>query len=109
MSLAPHRRVSLILPVGSSRAGIAAIRVVLYLLRTVRVELDLLRGPAAEEAALPSQAGSPGAVLFVRAISEAPDGSPISEPDFERGLRSHIERSYRRLGIGPVEYELEIL
>jgi hypothetical protein len=75
----------------------------------MRVELDLLRGPAATDAtpALPSRA--PGAILFVRAVSEAPDGSPVSQPTFEPDLRAHIQVSYRRLGIASVQYELEIL
>ncbi len=109
MSLDGVRRVSIILPIGSSRGNVAAILVVLYLLRTMRVELDLLRGPAPEDADVSLPLGSAGAVLFVSAIAAATAGEPFDRTGFEPALRAHIERSYRRMGVPLIQYGLEIV
>ncbi|SRR5581483_3756788 len=109
MSRPSPRRVSLVLPVGSAPARLVALRIVLHLLRSMRVELDLLRGSAAEEAGIAVQPGSPGAFIFVTAMWDAEHGHPVSAPDFEATLRAHIERSYARQGISDVDYELELL
>ena len=66
MSQTHPRRLSLILPIGSRRAAAAAAGVVLVLLRTGRVELDLLRRL---ERKLHDELGSP-----------APDPSPREKP-----------------------------
>jgi hypothetical protein len=109
MNPSPVRRVSIVLPIRSARASIAAIQIVLYLLDHLRVELDLLRGPAAEEAGLALLVRRPRTVLFVRAVSDAPDGRPVSNPDFEETLRARIERSYARQGLSNVQYDLHLL
>ena len=109
MSRASARRVSLVLPVDSAQASLAAIRVALYLLRTMRIELDLLRGAAADEAGVAAYPGNVGAVVFVTATSDSPDGRPVSDPVFETEVRARIEGIYARFGIPNVEYELEIL
>jgi hypothetical protein len=82
---------------------------VLYLLDHMRVELDLLRGPAAQEAGLALPRRRSRSILFVRAVSDAPDGRPVTDPDFETTSRARIEPSYARLGILDVDYELEIV
>jgi hypothetical protein len=87
----------------------AAVQVVLHLLRTMRVELDLVRDADAEGGRVAVQPGSPGAVLFVRAVSDAPNGNPVSDPNYEATLRAHIERSYARRAIANVAYELHLL
>ena len=103
------RRVSLVLPVGSAPGRAAALQIVVHLLRSMRVELDLLRGAAAEEAGVAVQPGGPGAFVFVTATSDAENGRPVSDPEFEVELRVRIERGYARVGIPDVDYELEIL
>jgi hypothetical protein len=108
MSLGSHRRVSLVLPIASRRAILAAIQVVLHLLRTMRVELDLLRTPETGDAPPSPQPGAPGAILFVTAVLELDAGGREALPSAQ-ALRSFIERSYARQGIPDVEYELEIL
>jgi hypothetical protein len=109
MSGASARRVSLVLPVDSAQASLAAIRVALYLLRTMRVELDLLRGAAADEAGVATSLRNVGTVVFVTAITDTPDGRPVSDPAFEAEVRARIGSIYARFGISNVEYEIEIL
>jgi hypothetical protein len=75
----------------------------------MRIELDLLRGAAADEARAAAYPGNIGAVGFVTATTDAPDGRPVSDPGFEAEVRARIERIYARFGIPNVEYELEIL
>jgi hypothetical protein len=109
MSLRAPHRVSLVLPVGSGRAILAAIQVVFHLLRTMRVELDLLREPGTADTASSPQPGAPGAILFVAALSQLSNVGRETQPPSDQALRSYIERSYARQGIARVEYELEIL
>jgi hypothetical protein len=75
----------------------------------MRIELDLLRGVAADDARVAAYPRSLGAVVFITATTDAADGRPISDPGFEAEARARIERIYARLGIPNVEYELEIL
>jgi hypothetical protein len=105
---APHR-VSLVLPISTVRAGAAAMQVVVYLLRDVRVELDVLRGPAVDQASGGVSAPAPWTILFVSGISDASDGRPVSGPGFEARLRARIQRGYARQGISNVQYELYLL
>jgi hypothetical protein len=109
MSLRAPQRISLILPVGSGRAILAAIQVVFHRLRAMRVELDLLREPGTADTVSLPQPGAPGAILFVAALSPLAAAGRETEPQREQALRSFIERSYARQGIAPVEYDLEIL
>ena len=109
MSLAGSPRLSLILPIGSRGALLAASQVVLSLLRLMRVELDLLRGPPTPAAPSPSMPGLPGSVLFVAASLPWPPADTAVAREFERDLRAHVERVYARRGLSPVAYELEIL
>lgn len=95
-------RLSLILPIHSRRAILAAVRVVFHLLRQARVELDLLRSASDVLARRP---GSPGGVLFV----SAEIGGVVDVGAFEQDLRERILRSYAREGISPVEYHLELV
>ena len=102
-------RVSLILPVSSRRAVVAATNVVLALLRSARVELDLLRGPADAGTSPQYDPGTPGAILFVATDIQLPADNPAAPSELEANLRGRIERAYARQGISPVEYELQIV
>jgi len=84
-------------------------QVVLHLLRMMRVELDLLRGPATIGASPLPQPGTSGAILFVSATAELDAGDLESGSGLEQRLRAHIEHSYARQGIARVEYELQIV
>ena len=109
MNAPDARRVSLLLPIGSRRAILAATQVVFSLLREGRVEVDILRGIPGPSGRTVLSVGTPGAVLFV--ATRAPEGriSPESLVAFENAVRSTVERSYRRQGIASVEYDLQIL
>lgn len=106
----PHaRRVSLLLPIGSRRAILAATQVVFSLLREGRVEVDILRGHPDPSGRVALNAGTPGAVLFV--ATRVPEGrtSTDSVVAFEHAVRSTVERAYRRQGIASVAYDLQML
>ncbi len=109
MSANGSARLSLILPIGSRAALLAGSQVVLSLLRSMRVELDLLRGPGAPRASPQSVPGRPGTILFVAANLLWPAGKAVRRSAFEPDLRGRIERVYARHGWSPVAYELEIL
>ena len=109
MSSADSRRVSLVLPVSSRRAILAATQVAFSLLRTGRVELDLLRGPPDSRGRPAPPVSGPGAILFVAATLPLDDSLPSSLPDLKQQLRTAVERAYARQGITPVEYDLQIL
>lgn len=108
MRQAGSLRLSLILPVGSPQALLAAAQVVFFLLRYVgRTELDLVRPPP--RPAETTRSIVPGGVLFAAATTSlSPDGAPARDR-FERIVRGQIERQYARQGIAPVAYELELL
>jgi len=99
----------LILPTGSGAALLAASQVVLWVLHLVRVELDLLRGPAVPGAPSRSTPGLPGTILFVAANLPWSLADTAMLLQFEQDLRARIERLYARRGLSPVAYQLEIL
>jgi hypothetical protein len=109
MSAAASPRLSLILPIGSRGALLAASQVVLWVLRLMRVELDLLRAPDAPGAPSRSTPGLPGTILFVAANPPWTVAESTISSEFEQALRAGIERDYARRGLSPVAYVLEIL
>jgi hypothetical protein len=109
MSAPVTPRLSLILPIGSRAALLAASQIVLSLLRQMRIELDLLRGPAAPDAPSQSVPGRPGTILFLAANLPWPTGQDPSRSEFEQELQARIKRVYARHGVSPVVYGLEIL
>jgi hypothetical protein len=109
MSRGSSPRLSLILPIDSRAALLAASQVVLSLLRILRVELDLLRGPSVPGAPSPSGPGRPGAILFVAANLPEPFHDTDSAAEFEQELRARVEHIYARHRISPIVYDLEII
>jgi hypothetical protein len=102
-------RVSLLLPIASRRAILAATQVVFAFLREGRVELDLLRGHPDPPRAAELNVRAPGAVLFIATRARDSTASPESLAALENAVRSAVERAYRRQGIESVEYDLQML
>jgi hypothetical protein len=88
---------------------LAASQVVLSLLRILRVELDLLRGPSVPGGPSPSGPGRPGAILFVAANLPEALRDTVPAAEFERELRARVEHIYACHRISPIVYDLEII
>ena len=107
MSTGAVVHVALVLPVTSAREAMAAIQVVMHVLRQGRVELDLVREPRQGQDA--PTTGFASTTLFISADVPLEDAGPETRDAFERDLRDTIERRYARQGIQPVAYDLQLL
>jgi hypothetical protein len=108
VNASPGSRLALALRLGSARRIVAAMQVVLHLVRNVeRIEMSLWE-PTPPPAGSPRLPG-PDATLFIGAtLRLAPDDTETRN-QFEHELREVIEQSYAAQRIPPVEYDLQIL
>jgi hypothetical protein len=101
-------RLALALPIGSPREIIAAIQIVIFLLRRVgKTELDLLDRPA--DPSMSRQSGGPDPVLLAAVNTGISDQDARARVRLEQVVRARIERDYTRQGIVPVTYDLQLL
>lgn len=101
-------RLALALPIQSSRGIVAALGIVIFLLRTVgKTELNLLED--ALTAGAPRTPGELDAIPFVAADIDISSDDPAGRAAFEQTLRARVERAYRRLGIADVDYDIQLL
>jgi hypothetical protein len=101
-------RIALAVPTRSLAEATAAIRLVMTLLQSVvRLELAFVAVPGQPE---PSTSGGRTKYsLLIAAEVTLPDETPTARLDFERDLRSHIERRYARHGVPSVYYDLQVI
>jgi len=109
MTQARAPRLSLLLPIGSRRAVLAAARIVFALLRAGCVELDLLRGEPGPVGRSTLNPAAPGAVLFIATRVPEAEATPDRLTAFEAALRLMVERAYEREGIASVVYDVQFL
>jgi hypothetical protein len=101
-------RIALVLPADSRLHIVAATQIAVLLVSEVgRTEVDLLRLPA-----IPTGSHGERAVrvaLFAATAVRASVNARVSRNVLERIVRAQVERQYARLGITPVEYDLQML
>ena len=104
MTPARELRVSLALPLDSPQRIRAAIDIIAFLLRSMRVELELLnRGyAAAERTSVPP-------IILVAGNLPVMHFDTQTAPRAERALGVRIERIYARHGVVPASFDLQIL
>ena len=101
-------RLSLALPVYSRPSILAAMQVVIFMVRAMgRIEVDLLRYEPPGQTA-PEAYALQGIVLAATNVPVAPN-DPTGRSRLEQRVRARVERQYARHGIPNVDYDLQML
>jgi hypothetical protein len=80
----------------------------MFLVRDVgRTELDILQRPGVAPAR--DEPGDQTGTLFVATTAVLATGDLTARQQFERFIRTQVERRYARHGISPVAYDLQLI
>jgi hypothetical protein len=101
-------RIALALPLISRATMLAAMQLVIYLMRRLgRIELDLLERPPFLRA--PADTRKLNATLLLSATAYLARDTEEARQELELDLRAEIERRYARGGLTSVRYDLQLL